>query len=75
MTTSLKISKELWERGVRIDTHWIWINVSGEWEVVENEPPNNHVMYWYPAYLLHELLEILCRQRWQDNIICISILN
>lgn len=67
MTTSLEVSKELWERGVRLDTSLFWLVVpDGEAigydkpYVTSANPYSNLVDYVeYPAPLLHELLEIM----------------
>ena len=63
MTTSKELSQELWDRGLRLDTYWLWINVTGEWELQFNNPPASEVMHKIPAFQLYEgngngLLEI-----------------
>lgn len=75
--TSLEVSKELWERELRVDSYFYWTKdihnpdfpdceymiAPFRYEVIEGE---------YPSYLLHELLDIMerlhCHRHKIDHI-------
>lgn len=57
---SLELAKKL--KGVKQDSHFVWFDMDGDWQVVEKlpaMPPQNGANEWYSAFTVAELGEML----------------